>query len=102
YSHPLIYPRSTTAIVQCLYLHQIHYSPRYLVDDFQIVSCPVDFADLAVIKLAKTELYLQTRDVFCSNGFVYAINYGYTQAQVIVLYFFSSFLQLSVGSVLLK
>jgi isopenicillin N synthase-like dioxygenase len=52
-------------------------------------SCVVEFADLAIIDLSKTntlagraELYPQLRDALFTHGFVYAINHGYTQAQV--------------------
>jgi hypothetical protein len=55
------------------------FSPIYLVD----------FADLAIIDLSKAhtpegraELAPQIRDALRTNGFVYAINHGYTQAQV--------------------
>ncbi|KAF8841437.1 Clavaminate synthase-like protein [Paxillus ammoniavirescens] len=48
----------------------------------------LDFADLAIIDLSKVdtpegraELALQLRDALHTNGFVYAINHGYTQAQ---------------------
>ena len=49
----------------------------------------MDFADLAIIDLSKAhtpegraELAPQLRDALRMNGFVYAINHGYTQAQV--------------------
>ena len=49
----------------------------------------MDFADLAIIDLSKAhtpegrvELAPQLRDALRTNGFVYAINHGYTQAQV--------------------
>ena len=49
----------------------------------------MDFADLAIIDLSRThtpkgrgELAAQLRDALRTNGFVYAINHGYTQAQV--------------------
>lgn len=49
----------------------------------------MDFADLAIIDLSKAhtpegraELAPQLRDGLCANGFIYAINHGYTQAQV--------------------
>jgi isopenicillin N synthase-like dioxygenase len=49
----------------------------------------VEFADLAIIDLSKAhtpegrqELYPQLRDALRTQGFVYAINHGYTQAQV--------------------
>ena len=49
----------------------------------------VEFADLAIIDLSKAhtpegrqELYPQLRDALRTHGFVYAINHGYTQAQV--------------------
>ena len=49
----------------------------------------MEFADLAIIDLSKAqtpegrqELYPQLRDSLRKNGFVYAINHGYTQAQV--------------------
>ncbi|KAH7909409.1 hypothetical protein BJ138DRAFT_1155324 [Hygrophoropsis aurantiaca] len=48
----------------------------------------LDFADLAIIDLSmahtaegRAELYPQLRDALRTNGFVYAINHGYTQAQ---------------------
>ncbi|EGN97173.1 hypothetical protein SERLA73DRAFT_161351 [Serpula lacrymans var. lacrymans S7.3] len=48
----------------------------------------LDFAELVIIDLAKAqtpegraELYPEVRDALRSNGFVYAINHGYTQAQ---------------------
>ncbi|KAG6371462.1 hypothetical protein JVT61DRAFT_9489 [Boletus reticuloceps] len=48
----------------------------------------LDFADLAIIDLSKArtpegraELATQLRDALRTNGFVYAINHGYTQAQ---------------------
>ncbi|KAF8548279.1 Clavaminate synthase-like protein [Imleria badia] len=48
----------------------------------------LDFADLAIIDLSKAhtpegraELASQLRDALRTNGFVYAINHGYTQAQ---------------------
>jgi len=48
----------------------------------------LDFADLAIIDLSKArtpegraELYPQVRDAFRTNGFIYAINNGYSQAQ---------------------
>ena len=49
----------------------------------------MEFADLAIIDLSKAhtpegrqELYPQLRDALRTQGFVYAINHGYTQAQV--------------------
>ena len=49
----------------------------------------MDFADLAIIDLSKAhtpegrpELAPQLRDALRTNGFLYAINHGYTQAQV--------------------
>ena len=49
----------------------------------------VEFADLAIVDLSKAstpegraELHPQLRDAFRSHGFIYAINHGYTQAQV--------------------
>jgi len=48
----------------------------------------VDFADLAIIDLSKAhtpegraELCPQLRDALRTQGFFYAINHGYTQAQ---------------------
>ena len=52
----------------------------------------MDFADLAIIDLSKAhtpegraELALQLRDGLRTNGFVYAINHGYTQSQVFLI-----------------
>ncbi|EGN97166.1 hypothetical protein SERLA73DRAFT_123949 [Serpula lacrymans var. lacrymans S7.3] len=48
----------------------------------------LDFADLAIIDLAKAqtpkgraEIYPQVRDALRTNGFMYVVNHGYTQAQ---------------------
>ena len=53
------------------------------------ITYPVDFADLAIIDLSKArtpdgraELAPQLFDALRTNGFLYAINHGYTQAQV--------------------
>jgi isopenicillin N synthase-like dioxygenase len=49
----------------------------------------VEFANLTIIDLSKVhtpegrqELYPKLRDALRTQGFVYAINHGYTQAQV--------------------
>ena len=49
----------------------------------------VEFADLAIIDMSgahtpegRQELYPQLRDALHTHGFAYAINHGYTQAQV--------------------
>ncbi|KAG6381639.1 hypothetical protein JVT61DRAFT_238 [Boletus reticuloceps] len=54
----------------------------------------LDFAGLVVIDLSKAhtpegraELAPQLRDALRTNGFVYAINHGYTQAQVSLITF---------------
>jgi isopenicillin N synthase-like dioxygenase len=51
--------------------------------------CQVDFADLAIIDLSeahtpagRARLAPQLRDALRINGFVYAINHGYTQVHV--------------------
>lgn len=50
----------------------------------------MEYADLAIIDLsqAKTlegraELVIQVREALATQGFFYAINHGYTQAQVV-------------------
>ncbi|KAN0082991.1 hypothetical protein V8E55_008786 [Tylopilus felleus] len=60
--------------------------PRYIAPP--PTQLDLDFADLAIIDLSKThspkgraELAAQPRDTLRTNGFVYAINHGYTQAQ---------------------
>jgi hypothetical protein len=62
-----------------IYVTALLFSPIYLVD----------FADLAIVDLSKAhtpegraELAPQLRDALRTNGFIYAINHGYTQAQV--------------------
>jgi len=54
-----------------------------------MVQHVVEFADLAIIDLSKAhtpegrqELYPQLREALRTHGFFYAINHGYTQAQV--------------------
>ena len=53
----------------------------------------MEFADLAIVDLSKArtpegraELYPQLRDALLTHGFVYAINHGYTQAQVSIVF----------------
>ena len=53
----------------------------------------MDFADLAIIDLSKAhtaegrrELAPQLRDALRTNGFVYAVNRGYTLAQVYLIF----------------
>ncbi|KAI9568580.1 hypothetical protein HD554DRAFT_2322242 [Boletus coccyginus] len=60
--------------------------PRYIPPP--PTQLDLDFADLAIIDLSKAhipegraELAPQLRDALRTNGFVYAINHGYTQAQ---------------------
>jgi hypothetical protein len=60
--------------------------PRYIAPP--PTQLDLDFADLAIIDLSRThtpkgrgELAAQLRDALRTNGFVYAINHGYTQAQ---------------------
>ncbi|KAH7881900.1 hypothetical protein F5I97DRAFT_1914382 [Phlebopus sp. FC_14] len=60
--------------------------PRYAAPP--VTQEDLDFADLAIVDLAKAqtlegraELAPQLRDAFRTNGFIYAINHGYTQAQ---------------------
>ncbi|KAF8546095.1 Clavaminate synthase-like protein [Imleria badia] len=60
--------------------------PRYIAPPPTQVD--LEFADLAIIDLSKArtpegraELSPQLRDALRTNGFVYAINHGYTQAQ---------------------
>ncbi|KAI9568579.1 hypothetical protein HD554DRAFT_2259773 [Boletus coccyginus] len=60
--------------------------PRYIPPPQ--TQLDLDFADLAIIDLSKAhtpegraELAPQLRDALRTNGFVYAINHGYTQAQ---------------------
>lgn len=50
----------------------------------------MEYADLAIIDLAKaatqegrSELLIKVKEAFVNQGFFYAINHGYTQAQVI-------------------
>ena len=57
----------------------------------------MDFVDLAIIDLSKAhtlegraELAPQLRDALRTNGFIYAINHGYTQAQVSLIITFPS------------
>ena len=81
----------------CLNVHvTLHHLQRSWIVRSRPCSCPpilgdlvVDFADLAIIDLSKThspkgraELAAQPRDTLRTNGFFYAINHGYTQAQV--------------------
>lgn len=49
----------------------------------------MEYADLAIIDLAKaatpegrSELAMQVQEALATHGFFYAINHGYTQAQV--------------------
>lgn len=59
---------------------------------YMAVKCivvTVEFADLPVIDLDQTQtpegraqLFPQVRDAFRTCGFIYAINHGYTRAQV--------------------
>ncbi|KAI9457700.1 hypothetical protein HD554DRAFT_2177590 [Boletus coccyginus] len=60
--------------------------PRYIAP--LPTQLQLDFADLSFIDLSKAhspegraDLALQLRDALCTNGFLYAINHGYTQAQ---------------------
>ncbi|KAH0826421.1 hypothetical protein J3R83DRAFT_5396 [Lanmaoa asiatica] len=60
--------------------------PRYIAPP--PTQLDLDFADLAIIDLSKAhtpegraELAPQLRDALRTNGFVYALNHGYTQAQ---------------------
>jgi len=60
--------------------------PRYIAPP--PTQLDLDFADLAIIDLSKVhtpegraELAPQLREALRTNGFVYAINHGYTQAQ---------------------
>ncbi|KAF8551423.1 Clavaminate synthase-like protein [Imleria badia] len=60
--------------------------PRYIPPP--PTQLDLDFADLAIIDLSKAqtpegraELVPQIRDALRTNGFIYAINHGYTQAQ---------------------
>ncbi|KAH7923385.1 Clavaminate synthase-like protein [Leucogyrophana mollusca] len=62
------------------------YCPRYVPPPPTQEN--LDFADLAVIDLAKAltpegrlELFPQVRDAFRTHGFIYAINHGWTQKQ---------------------
>lgn len=63
----------------------------FLQDHLTYRIFSVEYANLAIIDLAKAatiegrgELVLQVKKALANHGFFYAINHGYTQAQVLI------------------